>query len=61
MPNQGGTHAPNMKPGQKSGKGGNDKTRSASSGSSMENKSTMKDNTHDQSMKGGQQGHKNKH
>ncbi|NWJ23504.1 hypothetical protein [Rhizobium sp. RM] len=58
MPHQGGTHDPHMKPGQKSGKGGNDKTRSASS---MENKAPMKDTTRDKSMKGGQQGHKNKH
>lgn len=61
MANQGGTHDQHMKPGQKSGKGGDNKTRSASSGSSTESKSGMKDSSRDQSMKGGQQDHKNKH
>ena len=61
MAHQGGTHDPHMKSGQKSGKGGNDKMRSASSASQSENKSGMKDKSRDPSMKSSSQDHKNKH
>ena len=61
MAHQGGTHDQHSKAGQKSGKGGSDKTRSASSGAATENKTGMKDSPRDQSMKGDQQDHKNKH
>lgn len=53
MAHQGGTHDQHSKAGQKSGKGGSAKTRSASSGTATENKTGMKDSPRDQSMKGG--------
>ncbi|TBN09605.1 hypothetical protein EYC79_20800 [Agrobacterium cavarae] len=64
MANQGGTHEQHVKAGKQSHKNSDDKatTRSASSKSSADSKSSGKQGgSPEQHMKAGQQSHKNKH
>ncbi|WP_113266689.1 hypothetical protein [Agrobacterium cavarae] len=64
MANQGGTHEQHVKAGKQSHKNSDDKstTRSASSKSSADSKSSGKQGgSSEQHMKAGQQSHKNKH
>lgn len=64
MANQGGTHEQHVKAGKQSHKNSDDKatTRSASSKSSADSKSSGKQGgSSEQHIKAGQQSHKNKH